>query len=251
MKRPFVEFPRIAGKTDHPARYAPPDERAHVAGRARIRALRRSAATAWRRSSPRCASGRRSSPGRRREGARTAPLARQAARAGAGRPAARPGQRVPRARRPGRMGHVRGTGPVGGNRHRYRRRRGPGVRDRGQRRDGQGRHVLPAHGQEAPARARGRRAERASVHLPRRLGRRVPPAPGRGLPRPRPLRADLLQPGADVGEGDPADRRGHGLVHGRRRLRARDERRDDHRQGHGHDLHRRPAAREGGDRART
>ena len=68
------------------------------------------------------------------------------------------------------------------------------------------------------------------------------------FPGPRPLRAHLLQPGADVGQGDPADRRGDGLVHRRRRLRPGDERRDDHRQGHGHDLHRRPAAREGGDR---
>ena len=49
-------------------------------------------------------------------------------------------------------------------------------------------------------------------------------------------------------ERHPADRRGHGLVHRRRRLRAGDVRRDDHRQGHGHDLSRRPAAREGGDR---
>ena len=73
------------------------------------------------------------------------------------------------------------------------------------------------------------------------------PAAGRGLPGPRALRPDLLQPGPHVGEGDSADRRGHGLVHGRRRLRPGDERRDDHRQGHRHDLHRRPAAREGRD----
>ena len=45
----------------------------------------------------------------------------------------------------------------------------------------------------------------------------------------------------------PADRRRDGLVHGRRRLRPGDERRDGDRRGHGHDLHRRPAAREGGD----
>ena len=32
---------------------------------------------------------------------------------------------------------------------------------------------------------------------------RLPPAPGRGLPRPGALRPDLLQPGADVREGDP------------------------------------------------
>ena len=114
-----------------------------------------------------------------------------------------------------------------------------------------GRHLLPAHGQEAPARPGGGRAERAALHLPRRLGRRVPAAPGRGLPRSRPFRPDLLQPGPDVRERHPADRLGHGLVHGRRRLRAGDERRDDHRQGHGHDLHRRAAAREGSDGRRT
>ena len=41
---------------------------------------------------------------------------------------------------------------------------------------------------------------------------------------------------------------GDGLVHGRRRLRAGDVGRDDHRQGHRDDLPRRPAAGEGGDR---
>ena len=46
----------------------------------------------------------------------------------------------------------------------------------------------------------------------------------------------------------PADRRRDGLVHGRRRLRAGDERRVDHRRQPGHDLPRRPAAGEGGDR---
>ena len=89
---------------------------------------------------------------------------------------------------------------------------------------------------------------RLPVHLPRRLGRRVPADAGRGLPRPRPLRPHLLQPGADVGRGHPADRRGAGLVHGRRRVRAGDERRDGDRARPGHDLPRRPAAGEGGDR---
>ena len=72
-------------------------------------------------------------------------------------------------------------------------------------------------------------AEPAAVHLPRRLGRRVLAAAGRGVSRPRPLRPHLLQPGAHVGGGDPADRRGDGLVHRRRRVRAGDVRRGDDR----------------------
>ena len=48
--------------------------------------------------------------------------------------------------------------------------------------------------------------------------------------------------------GHPADRGRDGLVHGRRRLRPGDERRDGDRPRHRDDLHRRPAAREGGDR---
>ena len=48
--------------------------------------------------------------------------------------------------------------------------------------------------------------------------------------------------------GHPADRRGDGLLHGRRRLRAGDERRVRDRPRAGHDLPRRPAAGEGGDR---
>ena len=45
----------------------------------------------------------------------------------------------------------------------------------------------------------GRRRQPAAVHLPRRLRRRVPADAGRGLPRPRALRPDLLQPGQPVG----------------------------------------------------
>ena len=74
---------------------------------------------------------------------------------------------------------------------------GTDVRHRRQRRDGQGRHLLPDDRQEAPARPGDRAPEPAAVHLPGRLGRRVPAAPGRGLPRPRALRPHLLQPGAD------------------------------------------------------
>ena len=48
--------------------------------------------------------------------------------------------------------------------------------------------------------------------------------------------------------GIAADRLRHGLVHGRRRLCAGDVGRDDHRAQAGHDLSRRPAAGQGGDR---
>ena len=179
-----------------------------------------------RRSSTSCASAPRRSRRRRRARGRAAPLARQAARARADRPARRPRHRLPRAERARGLGGLRRPGARRGNRHRDRRRRGPRMRDRRERRDGEGRLVLPAHRQEAPARAGGGGAERAALHLPRRLGRRVPAAAGRGVPGPRPLRTDLLQPGADVGQGHPADRGRDGLVHGRRRVRAGDERRD-------------------------
>jgi hypothetical protein len=54
-----------------------------------------------------------------------------------------------------------------------------------------------------------------------------------------------------VGRGHPADRRGHGLLHRRRRLRAGHVRRDHHRPRAGHDLPRRPAAGEGRHRRRS
>ncbi len=104
---------------------------------------------------------------------------------------------------------------------------------------------FPDHGQEAPARSADRDREPPAVRLPGGFGRSLPPAPGRGVPRPRPFRSHLLQPGADVGRADRADGRGDGFVHGRRRLRARDVRRDGHRARHRHDLPRRAAAGEG------
>ena len=134
------------------------------------------------------------------------------------------------------------------HRHRHRPDQRPRVRGGRQRRDGQGRHLLPDDGQEAPARPAGRRRQPAAVRLPRRLRRRLPADAGRGVPRPRALRPDLLQPGQPVGARHPADRLGDGLVHGRRRLRAGDVRRERDRQGPGHDLPRRPAAGEGRDR---
>ena len=50
------------------------------------------------------------------------------------------------------------------------------------------------------------------------------PSPGRGVPGPRAFRPHLLQPGHDVRRRHRADRRGHGQLHRRRRLRAGDER---------------------------
>ena len=90
--------------------------------------------------------------------------------------------------------------------------------------------------------------EPAAVHLSRRFRRRQPAASDRGLSRPRAFRPHLLQPGEDVGARHPADRLRDGLVHGGRRLCAGDVGRDGHREGAGHDLSRRPAAGEGGDR---
>ena len=105
-----------------------------------------------------------------------------------------------------------GDAPVGRDRHRDRPDRGDAVRRRRQRRDRQGRHVLPAHGEEAPARPGDRAREPAAVPLPRRQRRRLPAAPGRGLPGPRALRPDLLQPGPAVGRRRPPDRPRHGLA---------------------------------------
>ena len=186
--------------------------------------------------------------GRRRARDRAPSVARQAHGAGAHRPARRPRHGLPRAERSRRLGDLRRRGAGGRDRDRDRGDRGPLLRRRRERRDGQGRLVLPAHRQEAPARPGGRRAEPPAVRLSRRLRRRVPATAGRRLPRPRALRAHLLQPGAPVREEHPAGRRRDGILHRRRRLRPRDERRDDHRRGNRHDLHRRPAARESGHR---
>ena len=86
-----------------------------------------------------------------------------------------------------------------GHRDRHRPRRGARVRDRRQRPDRQGRHLLPDHGEEAPARPGDRAREPPAVRVPGGVRRRVPARPGRGVPGPRSLRAHLLQPGDALG----------------------------------------------------
>ena len=89
--------------------------------------------------------------------------------------------------------------PRRGSRDRHRARLGPRSGRRRQRRDGQGRHVLPDDRQEAPARAADRAREPPAVRLPGRFRRRVSADAGRRLSRSRAFRPDLLQSGAHVG----------------------------------------------------
>ena len=77
-----------------------------------------------------------------------------------------------------------------------------------------------------------RAREPSALRLSGGFRRRVPADAGRGLSRSRSLRAHLLQPGAHVGGRHRADCGRDGLVHRRRRLRAGDVRRDDHRERH-------------------
>ena len=137
--------------------------------------------------------------GRRREVSRAPSRARQAAGARADRRADRSRLGVSRALAARGVGHVRRRRAGRRHRHRHRPRLRPRRADRRQRRHGQGRHLLSAHGQEAPARAGSRAAEPPALRLSRRFGRRVPADAGGGLSRSRSLRPHLLQPGAHVG----------------------------------------------------
>ena len=178
----------------------------------------------------------RAAPGRSGVCARASRRARQVARARSRQETARPRQSVPRAVAAGRVQYVRRRLAVGEHRHRHRpnpRARGG---DRRQRRDGQRRHVFSDDGEEASARAANRDRKYAAVRLPGRFGRRVSADAVRDFSRRASLRAHLLQPGADVGEGHRAGRGGDGQLHGGRRVRARDVRREHHRARGGHDL---------------
>ncbi len=107
---------------------------------------------------------------------------------------------------------------------------------------------FPNHREETSARAGDRAAQPSALHLSGRFRRRLPADAGRDLPRPRAFRPDLLQPGQSVGARHPADRRGDGVLHRRRRLCAGDERRNGDRAQAGHHLPGRAAAGEGRDR---
>ena len=85
------------------------------------------------------------------------------------------------------------------------------------------------------------------MRLSGRLGRRIPAFAGGRVPRPRALRADLLQPGASCRRRDSAGGGRHGLLHRGRSVRSGDVGRGRHRQGDGHDLPRRASAGEGRD----
>jgi hypothetical protein len=202
-----------------------------------------------RRGAARAASPRRRSAGPRPRASATSArgklLAPRAGRAPARSRLAVPGGRPARGLRPLRW--------RGARRRRHRRGR-PGVGPRGddprQRPHGQRRRLLPDDGEEAPARPGDRRAEPVAVRLSGRQRRGEPAAPGRGLPRPRPLRPHLLQPGQYERQGHRPDRLRHGPVDRRRRLCAGHERRDrDRARGGGGEPGRhlpgRPAAGEG------
>ena len=174
--------------------------------------------------------------------------ARQAFAARAGDDAHRSGHAVPRTVAARRQRHVRRRHPWRRHHHRRRPRRRPRMRHRLQRFHHQGRHLLSDDGEEAFARPGDRAREPAAVPLSGRFRRRQPAAPDRSVSRPRAFRPHLLQSGDAVGRRHCPDRGGDGLVHCWRSLRAGDVGRDHHRAQSGHDLPRRPAAGEGGDR---
>ena len=183
--------------------------------------------------------------GRRGGRHRAAPLAREARRPRACGASDRPRLRIPRALTARSRGPLRRPGARGGHHHGHRSRARDTVRDRGERRHREGWHLPPHDGEEAPAGTGDRDGEPPALHLPGGFRRCVPAVAGGGLPRPRALRTDLLQPGADVGPRHPADRRGDGIVHRRWRVRPGDVGRDGDRAWDRNDLPGRPTPREG------
>ena len=142
-----------------------------------------------------------------------------------------------------------GAGPGRRGDRRDRPGQRPRVRDRRQRRHGQGRHVLPDDGQEAPAGPGGGAARTACPCL------YLVDSGGAFLPMQDEVFPDrehfgriFYNQATDVRRRHPADRRRARLLHGGRRVRPGDERRGRDRPQPGHDLPGRPAAGEGGDR---
>ena len=185
----------------------------------------------------------------RRAGARAlhraAPVARQDPGARSHRPGDRRRHPLPRALDVERLRPVRRRGAGRGHRDGHRHRPWRAVRVHRQRRHGQGRLAAPRLDQEARARPGDRRAEPPRRDLPGGLGRRVPAAPGRDLPRQGPLRRLVLPPGAHVGHGTPPALGGARRLHRGRRLRPGAVGRGDHGGRHRSHLSRRPAHREG------
>ena len=140
-------------------------------------------------------------PRRRPDGARAASLARQAAAARPHPRPARPRLAVPRSlAQLAAHGMYGGDVPCGRDRHRHRPRLRARVHGRRQRRDGEGRHLLPDDGARSTC---GRRRSRSRTACPAstwstRGGANLPHQ-DEVFPGPRPFRPDLLQPGQHVG----------------------------------------------------
>ncbi len=190
-------------------------------------------------------------PGRQRGGPEEAHRPRQAAGARPGRPAARPGQPVPRAEPAGRDRDVRRRRGVPERRHRHRHR--PGQRPRGAWSSPTTRPSRAAPTTRSRSRSTcARRTVAADNRLPCVYlvdsGGAFLPMQDEVFPDREHFGRIFFNQANLSARGHPADRRGDGLVHRRRRLRPGDVRRDRDRAQPGHDLPRRPAAGEGRDR---
>ena len=128
-------------------------------------------------------------PGRRRGVAQAPRRARQAVAARAGAGAARSRLAVPRTVAAGRPRHVRQRGAGLGRHHRRRPGERRGMRDRLQRRHGEGRHLLSDDGEEASPRPGSGDGEPPALPLSGRFRRRQPAAMARSVSRTRPISA--------------------------------------------------------------
>ena len=86
---------------------------------------------------------------------------------------------------------------------------------RGERRDGEGRHVLPDHDKKAGARPGDCGREQPAVYLSGGQRRSQSAEAGRDFPRQDALRTDILQSGEYERKGNPADCRCNGKLHRR------------------------------------